>query len=588
MKKNIRSAWSSQLEQDIADTKAKINLRDRDDAAFLCSAREIMQNLETKKTQMKTDISHKRKELARCLNGDKEVIITALNDSPVDQLIYMRGTAEKCIVEKNQDVFDQVKKLNNLKHQINQKQQRMAELELSLSNLKRQEQPQKAITSTDDESEQRIRILSTRLDKVLLKINSARYVNTTYKRLLSYLEKDSLSLPGRLDNLENTLESQKQELIALRKTAKEARIACENTRKSRSKLEHEVMAEKNQRDRKITGIRKNLRQIQDEADQFNVAPLVTRKKDGKNGNKGTDSMNRMTTFNSDRKIQKEALSAALNILQDTVGASKVEDIATNFESQITTQCNLLSEAENLQKKKEELKLKLVTVEASLRSSQFDNKNTFDSNKTENLKKEDFDNINKAKDLEKQLSETDRYIRRISDAINVYYRKACILNGNVDCNESLPYDSKIKLILDQFAGLSEKHSNEQVDSSDDDETLLAQNTLNEMFGNKLNSMHPQQQANININSIEQTAETYQLNTFIPTTNLRIDLPDEEDEANNNNERGSTRGTTNGNEKSLFNDEDEELEVNFFSRDDIKKKANEIINLARPKKGKKGKK
>lgn len=288
MKKNIPTAWST--EQDIKDVKAKINLRDRDDNAFLCTAREIMQNLESKKSRMKQDITQKRKELARCLNGDKEVIITALNDSPLDQLTYMRGTAEKCIIEKNQDVFDQVKKLNNLKHQIKDKYQKMAELELTLSNLKLQEQPQKAITSCDDESEQRIRILSTRLDKVLLKINSARYVNTTYKRLLSYLEKDSLSLPGRLDNLENTLEMQKLELVSLRKTAREARLACDNTRKNRSKLEHDVMAEKNQRDRKITTIRKNLRQIQEEAEQLNVAPLVNSKNKVNKTKMGGDSL----------------------------------------------------------------------------------------------------------------------------------------------------------------------------------------------------------------------------------------------------------------------------------------------------------
>lgn len=131
------------------------------------------------------------------------------------------------------------------------------------------------------------------------------------------------------------------------------------------------------------------------------------------------SLHRITTFGNDRKIQKQALSAALNILQETVGASKIEDIAVNFESQLRTQTNLLNEAENLQKQKQELSKKLATVEDSLKSSQYDQKFEFNGASAEELKKSDMDNINRSKNLENQLNEVDRYIKKISEAINVY-------------------------------------------------------------------------------------------------------------------------------------------------------------------------
>lgn len=552
MKKSIKSAWTTSKE--IKDLKAKISLREKDDASFLCEAKQQITSIEQRQIFLKNDVSTKRRELARCLNGDKEVIITALHDSPLDQLTYQRGTADKCIAEKNQDVFDQVKRLNSVRHKLNMKQQKIDELNLTLRNLKHQEKPAKMVCSTDDESEQRIRILSTKLDKILLKINSARYVNTTYKRLLAYLEKDSLSLPGRLDNLESNLENQKKELVSLRITAKEARRACENTRKQRSVLESEIMSDKSIRDKKLTNIKRNLKEIQDEAENLNLAPIINRKKDGNRKGQASESTGRMNTFNNHRKLQKEALSASLNILKETVGASKVEDIAVNFQTQLQTQQDLLGEAEALQKSRENLVSRLYNEEESLKTSKYEASIALESDANlDHLKSADKMSLVKAKAIEDQLNEMDRNIRSIVSAINVYYRKACILKA-VPCNEDLPYETKMKVILDQFSALARRrHSN-----------LIL---LDEI-------------------PTDSIREKIQFDLLLTTTNQRVQMMEVSEDgelARNGQNTGAERATE---KQSLFNDEDEELDASYFSREEIKKKANEIMIQARPKKGKKG--
>ena len=70
-------------------------------------------------------------------------------------------------------------------------------------------------------------------------------------------------------------------------------------------------------------------------------------------------------------------------------------------------------------------------------------------------------------------------------------------------------------------------------------------------------------------------------FLPGRNLRIDLPDEEDDGTgdvnnlNNTEGGEGRQNTN---KAMFDDDDDELvESNYHSRDDIKKKSNELVKI-----------
>merc|ERR1712139_59885 len=256
-------------EERLQELKGKLNLKERDNEAYFRYSQEKIHENDDLIGDLRQKVRQQRETMASCLDGDRTVIETALASQRLDVLTYNRATASKCIEEKNQDVFDQVKKLNSVQHKIRSNRTQIKELELTLKNLKtlphRSERQNK--TTGHDISDQRVRVLSTRLDKVLLKINSARDVNTTYKRLLSYLEKDSLSLPSRLDDLEACLEQQKNELSILRKIHGESKTANDTTKYVRRAMEDEIMNDKAVRDQKLSKVRRSVKQLNDEAEQ---------------------------------------------------------------------------------------------------------------------------------------------------------------------------------------------------------------------------------------------------------------------------------------------------------------------------------
>jgi len=551
MKKDaVNREWST--EERLTELRGKLNLKERDNEAFFRYSQEKINEQDQLIKKLRAKVRHQREVMAACLNGDCEVINTALHETPLDQLTYQRTTAAKCIEEKNQDVFDQVKKLNALQHQTRSLQHKIVLLERTLKNKKEQSLKgnveRRDKTTGHDCSDQRVRVLSTRLDKVLLKINSARYVNITYKRLLSYLEKDSLSLPGRLDELEACLEQQKCELSELRKIHGESRTASENTRYLRRDMEDSIMHDKNIRDKKLSGVRRNLKILNEEAEAHNT--IVQTSKRGAGKNRGSNSAN-MSQFTPEKIIQKEALSKALGMLKDSVGASSIDDIATNFETQLNRQKGLLSEAESFQTRREELLQRVQECEEGLKTATYKDSVTLGHahDPEPDLAEQDQITVMRMQQLEDRIQSTQDTILRIRTAIEVFYKKACDIDTSLNKTDDNLLDM-CSAISKNFGALVGKHDNQLVH---DDSAAVSDNLL------------------LNLQDLE---------------NLRIELPKDDDDDVPRDPQAKT--TSAAGKSNMFGDDDDELvETQFFSRDDIKKKSNELVNKANPKKKRAGK-
>jgi len=548
--------WST--EERLQELRGKLNLKERDNEAFYRYSQENITANDDLIKQLRAGVKHQREVLQNCLNFDREVIRTALHGTKLDQLAYQRATAIKCIEEKNQDVFDQVKKLNSLKHQMKQSQDKIAELELTLKNLKAQQVKSEKSNknATSDASDQRIRVLSTKLDKVLLKINSARYVNITYKRLLSYLEKDSLTLPGRLDELEACLEQQKSELQELRKIHSESKTACDSTKQKRKLLEDDIMAHKQVRDKKITTVRRTLKTLNDESDNAYAMVQQTKQGRGRSGVRTGDSDVRQSHFTPEKVVQKQALADALGMLKDTVGASSIEDIACNFETQLQTQEDLLSEAENLQVKREHLLAAVANMEHKLNSCKYDDSVKLSSAHVpeKELENDDQDVLVNMAQLEQRLNMINRYMATINTAFNVFYEKACELDGQ------LPKDE------DNLSTMAQS-------------MVMRFGSVVKMFDSNLVAFEEDPK-----NPIEPA-----LLDNVPSINLRIELPEDDDEMGGGTgpqgpggKKGGTAGAPAAGGVMFGEDDDELVETQYFSRDDLKKKPRDILNKAKPKK------
>lgn len=547
MKKDtVNREWST--EERLQELRGKLNLKERDNEAFFRYSQEKINEQDELIKKLRSKVRHQREVMAACLNGDREVINTALHETPLDQLTYQRTTAMKCIEEKNQDVFDQVKKLNALRHQVKSFRHQIVLLERTLKNHKhnnlKSNVEKRDKTTGHDCSDQRVRVLSTRLDKVLLKINSARYVNITYKRLLSYLEKDSLSLPGRLDELEACLEQQKCELVELRKIHGESRTSADNTKHIRRSMEDTIMHDKNIRDKKLSGVRRNLKTLNEEAEANNTIVQTTKRGAGKDSVSGSA---KMSHFTPDKIAQKEALARALGMLKETVGASSIEDIATNFETQLNRQQSLLSEAENFQAKRESLLETVTENDKAFKASKREDSVTLGHahDPEEELTDQDGDVIRRMQALEERIQSTQEKMLRIKTALAVFYKKACDLDATLlKSHENA--DDMCQGISRNFTGLVATYESQLIK----EELSVNDNLL------------------INMQELD---------------NLRIELPKDDDDDANPRDGTQAKNATAAGKSNMFGDDDDELiETSCFSRDDIKKKSKELVNKANPKK------
>jgi len=547
--------WST--EERLHELKGKLNLKERDNEAYFRYSQETIGTNEKLINELRHKVSQQRETMASCLDGDRTVIETALAEQRLDVLTYNRATASKCIAEKNQDVFDQVKKLNSVQHQIRGLQKTIDELELTLKNKTQNTQnvDRRNKTIGHDISDQRVRVLSTRLDKVLLKINSARYVNTTYKRLLSYLEKDSLSLPSRLDDLESCLEQQRQELFVLRKIHSESKQAADDSKQDRYGLEDKIIAEKSVRDAKLSKVRKSVKILNEEAENMNNVSM-NQNRGGKGGKDkknvgGTDGDSHYFTPHKAR--QKAALAKALNLLKESCGASTIEDISDNFERQLKRQQQLLAEAENFQKSREQLQAKLCQTEDSLKQNKFEASIKLNNahEPEEALIQKDETLVNQMQQLGARRNSVDMNVQKIKLAMNLFYTKCRDINTKLPEREIS--NSRIREIIDStFKPIISKM----------DQQLLQEDTTER----------------------EEAA----LIDYLPGRNMRIDLPkdSEEDEAGEVTPTASATEEKGGASKAVFDDDDDELmDTSFFSRDDIKKQGTALTKAHTATSGKK---
>jgi len=550
MRKEIANReWST--EERLQELRGKLNLKERDNEAFFRYSQEKIQEQDRLIKSLRFKVRQQRETIAAEINGDQEVINTALHETPLDQLTYQRTTADKCIEEKNQDVFDQVKKLNSLKHQTRSLESKIVILERTLKNSKLQKLKQNTErrdkTPGHDCSDQRVRVLSTRLDKVLLKINSARYVNITYKRLLSYLEKDSLSLPGRLDDLEACLEQQKCELIELRKIHGESKIACDDTKLQRRAMENDIIQDKEIRDKKLSCVRRSLKVLNEEAELHNTIIQTSKRgadKDGSGLNTG------VSQFTPEKIAQKDALATALSMLKETVGASTIEEIATTFETQLNRQQQLLTEAEEFQARREKLLHHVSENEEKLKTVRNDDSLVIGKayDPLPDLENKEQMTVCRMQQLDEKMVHAQGLILRIKNALEVFYKKARDLDHGLPGQETNASEmcgiigkNFKKLIVTQEAQLVP------------DEPPVSDNLL------------------LNLQDL---------------ANLRIELPkDDDDDANPQNGAQNNKAAAAGKSNMFGDDDDELIEAQFFSRDDLKKKSKDLVNKANPKKKRK---
>merc|ERR1711885_91766 len=156
---------------------------------------------------------------------------------------YDVDTAKK---ELNEDVCVEHKRLNHYIHQKECRMRRLEDLRLRLRDFNLLQE-----TNFEKEDHKRLRLLMTKLDKMVTKRNTAKYIQSTYNKTLNKLNRDALTMHQHLDQAE---------VEDLKKIHKSAKTGQESARANRLTLEQDVFHNKQIRDKTLSETRKKAKE----------------------------------------------------------------------------------------------------------------------------------------------------------------------------------------------------------------------------------------------------------------------------------------------------------------------------------------
>ncbi|XP_077986270.1 outer dynein arm-docking complex subunit 3-like [Glandiceps talaboti] len=315
----VTKGWT--IQDHIEEFRSKIALKDRDHRAYFDSAEVATRQNEDHILRLRRECKEKRVELSNSNNGDEKVIKTVFAQRQRECLSLQRKTATQAIAAMDQKVCEKAKLLNLLVHRNQQKEQRLADLK----NMYQRDRKLYSVSTASHErdSDQRIRKLENSLDKAMIKISTALKIQENYREILSCLEKESHIFPDHVRSLEDALEEQRTELEELREINADSQAGREMTRGMLTKLEHEVLAARRQRDKTLIAKKKQAEKQKDTADK-------TEKRQLRATLQNLDDMNADPRLQS-RLAQENLMKIAdyeedMRRINDAHSTSQVEDI----------------------------------------------------------------------------------------------------------------------------------------------------------------------------------------------------------------------------------------------------------------------
>jgi len=219
--------YQTQQEQ-IDALGGKIVVKRRDyEAADRITQRELSRN-EATIVRLRDQVKRKRKALAAMLHKDKDVVKNALSDPKhrFQRLQFRSCDGEMVKDELNEDLCNEIKKLNQRKYQKQCKEKRLADLRTKLNGLKLM-QGQADVVETD---EKEVRRLKGEVEKMVVRRNTAKYINSVYQKSLRELTKTRPNVEHELDQYEKELNMKTVECDELRQISDKILLDRDQTR----------------------------------------------------------------------------------------------------------------------------------------------------------------------------------------------------------------------------------------------------------------------------------------------------------------------------------------------------------------------
>lgn len=314
-------------------------------------------------SKMRRENKQKRIELAKTKKADEKVIRSVFHQSKEQLLSLQRFTAEKCIEVMDQKVCEASKRLSNLQHDRNVREERLKSLEHELSRMR-------IINSTDYDEvrEQKIRRIQNEMDKACIKDAAARNITRRYQAIMDHLQHEVRNYPTVLDDLEEKFKISTDELKELKAMSVKAIKSSEEARNDLHTMEKEMYQAKRSRDQQLNETRKDVERRKESVDKAHEKrPRVNLLSESSDSRQA-----KLAGQKAERQEKILTLEDAFEKIKKAIHVSDMEDILYRLENQGLTYIQLKKmEKEKAMKKNkysEELsKLRVVFEELKFTS-----------------------------------------------------------------------------------------------------------------------------------------------------------------------------------------------------------------------------
>lgn len=332
---------ANHLRDQIDELKVKLSLKRRDNDNLFQKQAEVVKKNEEQILAMRMEVKESRMQLAATLNRDQAVIQSALNEKDEPRMVqaYERLDFRSAKTKLQGGISLLKKKYSHVSHQKECRMRRLQDLKLKYRDTQLLEH-----ANFENRDQQMLRLLSTKLDKMILKRNTASFINQTYKKTLTKLDRDALFIPNSIDEFEKLVKETGVELEDLKGIHEVAKQGQEVSRARRISTEKIFYTGKQERDRTLTELRKKVK-ANSEMPDVDVKRTYQDLKDS-----AAHSKVKLADMPSMKLAEMEPMIKMFSSLTNT---STAEEIPTAYKRQIQNHKQLVEISEKMKSKLDE-------------------------------------------------------------------------------------------------------------------------------------------------------------------------------------------------------------------------------------------
>jgi len=432
IKMDVKEAWT--LADQLEELRGKYHLKNKDCGAYRESSQDEIREKDRIIASLRQQNWYKRIILAQHENGDEQVIKSVFSEDQ-DRLLRLslqRCTATQAICEMDQNVCEGAKVLNMMRYGREMREKKLNELQQELKRMKflHKNSPEQ------NEGEAKVTELENALDKALIKYDTARSISRRYQEILEKMKEESLTLPAKLDAMEQALVSKQAELQELKVLARDAQQAREQTKRQLSQVEQDSYESRKQREAELSTTRKEVERRKAEAEKVERrharATLVVDNQDEK------AQQELQAKKNSQEKLL--TYDHAFRLIRDATHVTNMEEVVARVLCQNDKQAMLRSQVNDLESQSQRLRTDLKHLNQMFHDMKYSGEKEI--SRGESILEQAQSNLDK--EMKNGENVEDKLQRAGNTLINVRHGVASLLNKLTDSTSSSQIEQQQQL------------------------------------------------------------------------------------------------------------------------------------------------